>query len=89
MKTIYDLLNLIADENYMNNGKDHQYLFEINTKHMWVSMYSVSLILKDTGDVNAEKDIFTNQSISSEHELQLVYWMIYNNGRSRHKTTNK
>lgn len=89
MKTIYDIFDLIADEHRMNEGKDHQYLFEINTKHMWVSMFSMSTILKETNDSNAEKNIFTNQSISSEHELQLVYWMIYNNGRSRHKTSNK
>lgn len=85
MKTIYDIFNLIMEETRMNEDKDQKYLFEIDTKHMWVSMYSQSVILKECGDENAERNIFQHQSMSSEHEIQLAYWMIYNNGRSRHQ----
>jgi len=88
MKTITDLFNLIAQETTMNEGKMHQYTFDINTTFMWVSMMEHAESFdyeKECKKRFAENTIFTCESISTPEKLQLVYWTIYNQGRSKNK----
>lgn len=84
MKTIYDLLDLIAQEIRLNENKLLTYAFDINTQHMWVSMFRRVIINEESNEIE-ETNIFLNMNISTEHELQLTYWTIYNTGRSRHE----
>lgn len=78
MKNLKDLFDLILKETELNNGKQCTFHFSVDTKHQWVSMYQCH-------NLEGVKDntIFCNLSIKSESELQLVYWTIFNNGRSR------
>jgi hypothetical protein len=87
MKTIYDLLNLIAEELKLAEGKVHKYTFDVNLKHNWVSMYEHGEIIDDNWNTKKihEQDIFTMKSIDTESQIQEVYWSIYNNGRSSKK----
>ena len=90
MKTIYDLLNLIAEELKLAEDKVHKYTFDVNLKHNWVSMYEhgeISTYLENEWGTKRvhERDIFIMKSIDTESQIQEVYWAIYNNGRSSKK----
>jgi len=78
MKTVSDLFKLIIKETAMNEGKTCKFVFSINTQHGWVSMYREV-------DIEGEKpaELFALKSIKTPAEVQEVYWMIWNHGRSR------
>ena len=78
MKTIADLFELILNETKLNEGKILQFTFDIDTKYKCVSMYQ-------DADVKGHEDktILSRMSIKTPEELQLVYWTIYNNGRTK------
>lgn len=80
MKNLKDLFDLILKETELNNGKQCTYHFMVDTKHDWVSMTQCHNLegLKD-------ETIISMGSIKSEHELQLVYWTIFNNGRVKYE----
>ena len=87
MKTISDLLNLIAEETKMSEGKVHVFTFNIDTKNKWVSMYShyeYSTYLDGewASEKVDERSLLTMESIDTDSRLQLVYWRIFNLGRS-------
>jgi len=78
MKTLKDLFELVLQETELNSGKQCTFLFEIDTKYQVVSMvqcYNVAG-LKDN-------IIFQRQSIETPAKLQLVYWTIFDKGRSQ------
>jgi len=90
MKTIYDLLILIAEETKLSEGKVRVFTFDIDTKNKWVSMYSHSetstyLDGKWATEKKFEDDVFHMESIDTESKLQEVYWRIFNHGRSSSK----
>jgi len=79
MKTLTDLLLLIANETEMNKGKLCTYTFDFNTQYNWLSMY------KDYG-VNGlgsnPETVLSNMKIETIEQIQLAYWSIFNEGRS-------
>ena len=87
MKTIYDLIQLIAEELKMAEPKLHKYTFEVDLKRGWVSMYEYSEMSTftegkwQTKDMY-EKDVFLMKPIKTESQIQEAYWAIYNSGRS-------
>ena len=78
MKTITDLFELVAKETEMNKGKTVEYLFDIDTRYKWLSMYV---------NYNCEgydiEEIVSKLKIETPEEIQLAYWSIYNKGRSK------
>ena len=80
MKTIADLFELILTETKLNEGKLVQYTFDVDTKYKCVSMYEDADI-----EGHEAKTIFSRTSIKTPEQLQLVYWTIFNNGRSSHQ----
>ena len=78
MKTIKDLFELIAKETEMNEDKRLEYLFDINTRYQWLSMY-----VNYNCEGHEIETIFSNLKIETPEEIQLAYWSIYNNGRSK------
>ena len=82
MKTFADLLKLIQVEIEMNEGKLVEYQFMIDTKYKWVSMYEIVGGVYEKDKVK-ESTIFNSMSYKKDHELQMVYWTIYNKGRSK------
>ena len=87
MKTIYDLLNLIAEETKLSEGKLRVFTFDIDTKNKWVSMYShyetpTFLDGKWGKKKEHEEYLISMASIGTDSKLQEVYWRIYNHGRS-------
>lgn len=83
MKTIKDLFELILNEELLNNEKYVMYKFAIDTHFNWVSMWRVTEPIVEAEEPKCE-EIFVHESIEKPYQLQLVYWMIYNHGRSRH-----
>jgi len=77
MKTLTDLLILIAQQTELNKGMLIQYKFDINTHYNWVSMYSYI----EVGESPKLEQKFMNKSIKTSEQLQEVYWTIYNNSR--------
>ena len=77
MKTLTDLLLLIANETEMNKGKMCVYTFDLNTKYNWLSMYR-DHNLEDI----AVETVFSNMKIETIEQIQLAYWSIFNEGRS-------
>lgn len=76
MKTLADLFQLILAETSMNEGKAVEYLFDINTQYNWCSMY------QRAQGIDEVRTIFSSLQFNTPEQLQLVYWTIYNNGRS-------
>ena len=76
MKTLADLFALILAETEANKGKAVEYLFDINTQYNWAYMY------QKVQGIEEVKTIFSGLSFETPEKLQLVYWTIYNNGRS-------
>lgn len=79
MKTLSDLFALILAEISMNEGKQVTYHFDIDTNYNWLSMTEKANI-----EGIEDKTVLSHLSFAKETELQLVYWSIFNNGRSRH-----
>jgi hypothetical protein len=77
MKTIDDLFDLVLEQTNKNKGKMVRYMFDISQRYNWVSMTQV---VELSGE-KKEKEIFSNMSIATPEELQLVYWTIVNKGR--------
>lgn len=84
MKTINNLFELVANEISMNAGKIVQYTFDIDTRYQVVSMY-----VNYDPDQNNDKNetIFSRLPIKTAEEVQLVFWFIWNKGRSRNIKT--
>lgn len=80
MKTLTDLLLLIAAETTANENKLVKYLFKIDTQYNWVSAYQQTFV--NEPDI---KTIFSSLSIATPEELQLVYWSIYATCRTGRK----
>ena len=80
MKTIADLFELILTETKLNEGKLVQYTFNVDTKYKCVSMYEDADI-----EGHEAKTILSHTYIKTPEQLQLVYWIIFNNGRSRYQ----
>lgn len=81
MKTLKDLFDLILSETEMSIDKASIYTFDLNTQYGWLSMYNEVF----DGDETKERTIFQNMSIKTEAELQMAYWTVYNNGRSKNR----
>lgn len=75
MKTLADLFSLIAEQTNKNDGMGVKYVFDVNTRYNWVSMYELVPVLEK------EKDVFSHLSIETPEQLQQVYWTIFNSGR--------
>lgn len=87
MKTITDLLNLIAEETKLSEGKVRVYTFEIDTKDKWVSMrshYEYSTFRDGEWDKEKshEEALMRMERFNTDSRLQEVYWRIFNLGRS-------
>jgi hypothetical protein len=79
MKTFKDLLELIATETELSNGKQMTMEFSIDTHYKWIS-FSQCHNLEGLGDTK----IIKHESYKTEAQLQQIYWTIYNNGRFQH-----
>lgn len=75
MKNLNDLFQLIQNETEMNEGKLVKNTFSIDTHYMWVSMW------RQAGD-DEPMPLMSTMSIRHEHELQLAYWTIVDQGRT-------
>jgi hypothetical protein len=83
MKTLTDLLELIAKETELSKGKLVEYRFSLDMIHNWLSMVQVVDLVEET----KETPVFEYQKIETVAELQLAYWLIWTNGRSKHEDT--
>ena len=97
MKTLTDLLNLVTQEIELNSkGFFVNFVFDINTRHNWISFSKISPVfdktetyIDDDGieraraiDKNIEV-IVERLDLKDKGEIQQAYWTIYNNGRVR------
>ena len=80
MKTLKDILLLIADQEEKNKNKMLKYKFELNTRYNWLSLYQIA---SKEGDIYGEeiRDIFNSLSIATPEAIQQAYWTAYNNTR--------
>ena len=76
MKTFKDLLELIATETELSNGKQMTMEFSIDTHYKWISFTQCNYLegLEDA-------KIISNGSFKTPAQLQEIYWTIYNKGR--------
>ena len=76
MKTFRDLLELIATETELSNGKQLTMEFSIDTHYKWISFTKCHNIEGLT-----DEKVINNESFKTPEKLQQIYWTIYNNGR--------
>ena len=93
MKTINDLMQLIAKEIELNEGKILEYTFSVDTSNFWLTMNEHACIHNwDTGELvierKHEKNLFKFESFKTPEELQYVYWKVFINGRTRFQKQN-
>jgi hypothetical protein len=88
MKTINDLMQLIAKETELNDGKIIQYTFSIDTDNLWLTMKEhANIVSWVDGEIierrDHQKTIFQLESFKTPEELQYLYWKVFINGRTR------
>lgn len=86
-------MQLISKEIELNEGKILEYTFSIDTDNCWITMKEHACIHSwDTGELlterKHEKTLFQFESFKSPEELQLAYWKVFCNGRTRYKREN-
>ena len=77
MKTLKDILLLIADQEEKNKNMMLKYKFDLNTRYNWLSLYQVI----NTEDGEEVRDVFSSLSIATPEAIQQAYWTAYNNTR--------
>ena len=77
MKTLKDILLLIADQEEKNKNMVLKFKFELDTRYNWLSLCQV-VNLEDGEEV---KDIFSHLSIETPEAIQQAYWTAYNSTR--------
>jgi len=82
MKNLTDLLELIATETKLNEGKILQNQYSINLGTMHFSYKQVHELTN--GDVSSlDREIYSFQKIDTPELLQMVYWNVYDKSRTR------
>lgn len=82
MKTLAELLVLIAKETELNQKYHVKFYFDVNTQHNWVTMHTGAEIDGSTEIINT---VCSNVSIETIEGVQQAYWTIYNNGRTKNE----
>lgn len=87
MKTINDLMQLIAKEIELNEGHVIKYTFSIDTDNKWLTMKEhAEFTSYKSGDRETEKNYYKTiinlERFDTPERLQLLYWTVYCNGRS-------
>jgi hypothetical protein len=87
MKTLKDLINLIAEEAANSEGKMVKYEFMLDTRFNWLSIDQV--ILNPSAEAEEDREqrtgICTHLHIETPAHIQQAFWTVWTNGRSQHK----
>tara|TARA_R100000388_G_scaffold94992_2_gene84887 strand:+ start:1457 stop:1726 length:270 start_codon:yes stop_codon:yes gene_type:complete len=87
MKTLTDLLNLVAQEIELNSrGYLVNFTFRIDTKYNRLSFEKEIPMFSKTGTEPTrikKETILDYIDLKDEGEIQQAYWTIYNNGRTK------
>lgn len=79
MQTFKNLIELIALETELNEGKQMTMEFSINTHYKWISFTQCHNL-----EGLEDNQILKMESYKSNAQLQQIYWTIYNNGRAKY-----
>jgi|LSQX01.3.fsa_nt_gb hypothetical protein len=87
MKTLKDLINLIAKEAEDSEGKMVQYQFMLDTRFNWLSMDQLIYNpFSETEEGREQREtICSHLPIETPAQVQQAFWLVWNNGRTRHE----
>jgi hypothetical protein len=76
MKTLRDLLLLVAEQEEKNQGKMVQYLFRIDTRYGWFTVLQEMKYFDEDGDEQIKDEVILDGRIDSPEELQICYYTV-------------